>query len=98
MKRGGSVYILTNASNDVLYIGVTSQLSTRISEHKEEKFQDSFTSRYNCTKLVYFENFLNIEEAIAREKQLKHWNRQWKLDLIRKTNPTFKDLYGEIIA
>ncbi len=92
MKRGGSVYILTNISNNVLYIGVTSQLSIRISEHNESKFLDSFTGKYNCNKLVYFENFLNIEEAIAREKQLKNWRRLWKEKLIPQFNPQWKDL------
>ena len=96
MKRGGSVYILTNISNDVLYIGVTSDLIVRVAEHKDGKFSDSFTSKYNCNKLVYFENFLNIEEAIAREKQLKNWRRQWKENLIREANPEWKDLSGDL--
>ncbi len=84
MNRGGTFYILTNISKNVLYIGVTSQLSVRINEHKEGKYIDSFTSKYNCTKLVYYENFLSIEEAILREKQLKNWRRQWKLNLINQ--------------
>ncbi len=92
MKRGGTFYILTNISTNVLYIGVTSQLSIRINEHKEGKYIDSFTSKYNCTKLVYYENFLSIEEAILREKQLKNWRRQWKLNLINQSNPQWKDL------
>ncbi len=96
MKRGGSVYILTNVSNNVLYIGVTSQLIIRINEHKEGKFPDSFTSKYNCTKLVYYENFLNVEEAIAREKQLKNWRREWKLNLINQANPQWRDLCEEL--
>ena len=92
MKRGGSVYILTNISNNVLYTGVTSQLLVRMQEHKEGKYKDAFTSKYNCKKLVYYENFLNIEEAILREKQLKNWRREWKLNLINKANPQWKDL------
>jgi putative endonuclease len=92
MKQGGTVYILTNISNNVLYIGVTSQLAIRIIEHKEGKFIDAFTNKYNCHKLVYYETFLNIEEAILREKQLKNWRRQWKLNLINESNPQWKDL------
>jgi putative endonuclease len=96
MKRGGSTYILTNTTNDVLYIGVTSQLFIRMNEHREGKFVDSFTSKYNCSKLVYYENFLNIEEAIAREKQLKNWRREWKQNLINKVNPQWRDLSDEL--
>ncbi len=92
MKRGGTVYILTNISNNVLYIGVTSQLLVRINEHKEGKFIDAFTSKYNCHKLVYYQNFLSIEEVILREKQLKNWRRQWKLNLINQSNSQWKDL------
>ena len=92
MKRGGSVYILTNISNDVLYIGVTADLFFRIQEHQSHKYPTSFTSKYNCTKLVYYENFSTIEEAISREKQLKNWHRKWKENLIVSVNPTWKDL------
>jgi putative endonuclease len=96
MKRGGSVYIMTNISNDVLYIGVTSQLFIRIGEHKEGKYTDSFTNKYNCNKLVYFENFLNVEEAILRETQLKNWRRQWKINLINESNPLWEDLFNKL--
>ena len=96
MKRGGSVYILTNISNDVLYIGVTTDLFFRLQEHISKKFPDSFTSKYNCTKLVYYENFSTIDEAISREKQLKNWHRQWKENLIMSVNPTWKDLFDLI--
>ncbi|HEX8334773.1 MAG TPA: GIY-YIG nuclease family protein [Segetibacter sp.] len=96
MKRGGSTYILTNITNDVLYIGVTSQLFIRMNEHRDGKFVDSFTSKYNCTKLVYYKNFLNIEEAIAREKQLKNWKREWKQYLINEANPQWRDLFEEL--
>ena len=92
MKRGGSIYILTNISNDVLYIGVTADLFFRLQEHKNKKYPASFTSKYNCTKLVYYENFSTIDEAISREKQLKNWHRQWKENLIMSVNPTWKDL------
>ena len=97
MKHGGSVYILTNSSNNVLYIGVTSQLFIRINEHIQGKYPLSFTEKYNCKKIVYFENFLNIEEAIAREKQLKNWRRQWKLKLINDFNPLWKDLFESLV-
>jgi len=80
-----------------LYIGVTNDLIRRTYEHKHGLVV-GFTKKYNLKRLLYFEVHCSSKEAIAREKQLKHWNRQWKLDLIRKTNPTFKDLYGEIIA
>ncbi len=96
MKRGGSVYILTNISNDVLYIGVTSDLFFRLQEHKSGKYPTSFTSKYNCTKLIYYENFPTIDEAISREKQLKNWHRRWKENLIGSFNPIWKDLSDHI--
>jgi putative endonuclease len=96
MKRGGSVYILTNISNDVLYIGVTADLFFRLQEHKNKKYTDSFTSKYNCNKLVYYENFTTIDEAISREKQLKNWHRRWKENLIESVNPIWKDLSEQI--
>jgi len=76
MERGGCVYILTNKSCTVLYIGVTSELFFRIKEHKEKYYPSSFTAKYNCDRLVYFEQFSTIEEAIAKEKQLKNWKRE----------------------
>ena len=93
MHKGGSVYILTNAHNTILYVGVTSNLAVRIAEHKSGKYSDSFTAKYNCNKLVHFENFLTVEEAIAREKQFKNWKREWKLNKIKESNPEFKDLF-----
>lgn len=85
------VYILTNKINTVLYVGVTGNLPKRMYEHKN-KLVDGFTKRYNLTKLVYFEQTENIHSALAREKQLKNWKRQWKVDLINKNNPEWKDL------
>ena len=67
MERGGFIYIMTNTYNTTLYVGVTSNLPARIIEHRQKKFPKSFTSKYNLTKLVYFESFFSIEEAIARE-------------------------------
>ncbi len=85
------VYILSNQINTVIYIGVTNNLLRRIQEHKH-KLKESFTKKYNCTKLVYFEETDSIHTAIEREKQLKNWRRQWKFNLIKEENPEFKDL------
>jgi putative endonuclease len=94
MKRG-YVYILTNKYNTVLYAGVTSDLKERIYEHKIGQ-GSLFTSLYNVHKLVWFDEYQDIREAIAREKLLKRWRRNWKFDLIRKLNPDFRDLYEEL--
>ena len=96
MERGGVVYIMTNLNNTTLYIGVTSDLSTRIQDHRINKYPNSFTSRYKLYKLVYYELFHSIEEAIGREKQLKAGNRQRKIHLIEGINPDWKDLYDEV--
>lgn len=96
MERGGCIYFITNINNIVLYLGVTSNLKGRIYQHKNKVYPDSFTSKYNCHKLVYFEAFSSIEEAIAREKNLKNWKRTWKNELINSVNPDWNDLSGEI--
>ena len=93
MERGGSVYLITNQNNTVIYTGVTSELKSRIYDHKTKKYPDSFTAKYNCNKLVYFENFSTIIEAIAREKQIKGGSRKKKLELVNKFNPEWNDLY-----
>ena len=93
MERGGCVYILTNYSHTVLYIGVTSDLYSRIIQHKEKFYPNSFTAKYNCCKLVYYEQFITIEEAIGKEKQLKNWKRAWKINLINSENPNWEDLF-----
>lgn len=85
------VYIATNSRNTVLYTGVTNDLTRRISEHKQ-KLIPGFTTKYNVIKLVYYEVFSSPEEAIAAEKKIKGWTRNKKIDLIRSTNPEFKDL------
>ena len=90
------VYILASKKNGTLYIGVTSNLPQRIWQHKNKQVA-GFTSKYNITKLVYYEFHENAENAITREKQLKKWNRTWKLQLIEKDNPLWKDLYDEIL-
>jgi putative endonuclease len=86
------VYLVTNKSNTVLYTGVTSDLEQRVFEHKTKFYPGSFTAKYNCDKLVYYEEFDDIEEAIKREKQLKRYRRKWKEDAIRNINPEWKDL------
>ena len=89
------VYILTNQHNTTLYIGVTNDLVRRVYEHKQE-FVEGFTKRYKLHKLVYFEQIPDILQAIAREKQIKHWNRRWKERLIREHNANWTDLYDTI--
>jgi putative endonuclease len=89
------IYILTNKYNKVLYTGVTSDLKKRIWEHRE-KLADGFTKRYNVTKLVYYEIFADIRDAIAREKQIKAGSRQKKIDLIVGMNPDWRDLYDDL--
>ena len=86
-----SVYFMTNQTNKVLYIGVTNNLKRRVWEHKSKK-NEGFTSKYNCNKLVYFEEIDNINSAIAREKQLKNWHRAWKENIVNEMNPKWEDL------
>jgi len=86
------VYIMTNTHNTVLYVGVTSDIKTRVAEHKAEVHKYSFTSTYKCNKLVYLEVFFDINTSIAREKQLKKWKREWKNKLIEEFNPEWQDL------
>ena len=89
------VYIISNKTNSTLYIGVTNNLKRRIYEHKN-KLIDGFSKKYNLSKLVYFETTTDSYSAISREKQLKGWIRQKKIDLITSQNPEFKDLYDYI--
>ena len=91
MLKSYYVYILTNKTNNVLYIGVTNDLERRVYEHKN-KLVEGFTAKYNLSKLVYFEETGSIESAILREKQLKRWHRDWKINLIKENNPEFNDL------
>lgn len=88
---------MMNVRNTVLYVGVTSDLISRVQEHKTNHFPRSFTARYNIHKLVYFEMHATIEDAINREKQLKKWKRLWKLDLIRKNNSELVDLFPQVL-
>lgn len=96
MEKGGCIYILTNKHNTTLYVGVTSDLYSRIMEHREKKYPRSFTAKYNINKLVYFELFHSIEEAIAREKQIKGGSRKKKVDLINSVNSKWADLFEEV--
>ena len=94
MNKSYYVYIVGN-QHPTLYIGVTNDLVRRIHEHKEGSVR-GFTRKYHLRNLLYFECFDDPTDAITREKQLKHWNREWKLELIKNTNPTLKDLYFDI--
>ncbi len=96
MHKGGCIYILTNKHRTVLYTGVTSNLYNRIHQHKNHYYKNSFTDKYNVEFLVYYEGFDRIEEAIAREKEVKKWNRQKKIDLISLFNPEWNDLWDEV--
>jgi putative endonuclease len=89
------VYILASTIGGTLYIGVTSDLVRRVFEHRSELMQ-GFTKRYGVHRLVYFEQFSDIETAIRREKRLKKWNRAWKVRLIEETNPNWDDLFPAI--
>jgi len=94
--KGGVVYILTNENNTTLYVGVTSNLIARIDEHKKKKYPTSFTTKYNLSKLVYYEASHSIEEAMLREKQTKAGSRKRKIDLIESANPNWIDLFEQI--
>ncbi len=85
------MYILSNKKNGTLYIGMTNDLERRMFEHKN-KLVKGFTQKYDLCKLIYFEQFQYVNDAIKREKQLKNWNRQWKIDLIEKDNKDWNDL------
>ena len=91
------VYILASQRNGTLYVGVTSDLPLRVAQHKEEVVE-GFTKKYAVHRLVYYEVYNDISEAIRREKRLKRWERAWKIALIEEKNPQWKDLYGEICA
>jgi putative endonuclease len=90
--KPGYIYILTNKNNTTLYVGVTNNLTLRIRQHKEKHDKKSFTARYNLDKLVYYEAFQMIEDAIARERQLKAGSRGKKIALIEKENSAWSDL------
>ena len=90
------VYILASKRNGTLYIGVTNSLTKRVYEHKNNVVP-GFTSKYHVHKLVYYEATENVESAIVREKQMKKWKRDWKIELIESRNPEWNDLYNDLI-
>jgi putative endonuclease len=96
MIKNYYTYILASKRNGTLYIGVTSNLAQRVYEHKH-KLISGFTKKYNVDRLVYYEATEDVESAILREKQMKKWKRHWKIELIEKRNPTWKDLYYDLI-
>jgi putative endonuclease len=97
MEKNFYVYMLASRRNGTLYISVTSDLIKRVWQHKN-KLIEGFTEKYDVNKLVYYEHFLDAEDAIKREKRLKKYNRRWKIDLIERVNPEWKDLYEDLIS
>lgn len=95
MAKHPVVYILASRPQGTLYIGVTSDLVKRIWEHKQD-LTEGFTKKYRVHTLVYFEQHDTMIQAITREKQLKHWNRQWKINLIQQLNPAWADLWPDL--
>ena len=96
MEKQPCVYILANQRNGTLYVGVTSDLVKRVYEHKHD-LVEGFSKRYGVHRLVWYELHVMMESAIEREKQVKKWNRAWKLRLIEETNSEWRDLYEEIV-
>ena len=90
------VYILASRREGALYVGVTADLAQRVWQHKSD-FVKGFTSRYNIHSLVWYEAHDSMESAIAREKAIKKWRRQWKIELIEQNNPDWRDLYSDIV-
>ena len=95
MEKRFFVYIMSNKKNGTLYVGVTNNIVRRVYEHKN-KLIDGFSKKYNLTNLVYFECVDNAEAAIHREKCIKKWNREWKIQLIEENNPEWEDLYNSL--
>ena len=91
------LYITASRKDGTLYIGITNNLLKRIHEHKNN-IVDGFTKKYNVHKLVYYEETNDIQSAIQREKQIKKWKREWKINLIEKFNPNWKDLYCDLVG
>ena len=83
---------MANKPNGVIYIGVTDNIEERVKEHKLKLYPNSFTAKYNCNKLVYFEEITEVEDAYNREKRMKKWKRDWKIKLIENMNPSWMDL------
>ena len=95
--KPGFVYIITNKNSTTLYVGVTSNLPQRITQHKEKRYPKLFSARYNLDRLVYYESYQWIADAIAREKQLKAGSREVKEKLINSINPNWDDLLNQLI-
>lgn len=93
---GGWVYIMTNSPHGTLYIGVTADIATRVHLHREGRGSE-FCRKHGLTRLVYAERYDDIHDAIAREKAMKRWKRQWKLRLVRRNNPDWNDLFETIL-
>ena len=91
-RRFGFCYMMASDYHGTIYLGMTSDLSVRVEEHKSKSDPTSFTARYDCNRLVWFERYDLITDAIAREKQIKHWKRAWKVELIETMNPRWEDL------
>ena len=94
--RGGCVYIMTNKYNAVIYTGVTSELYSRVYKHKNKEHPNSFSAKYNCDRLVYYNSFPTIEEAIAEEKRIKGCSKAYKRQLVESINPNWLDLHEEL--
>lgn len=94
MKKG-FIYIISNKNRNTFYVGVTNNLKRRITEHKEG-IGSKFSGKYKLTDLLYYEEIQGIRKAIDREKQLKNWHREWKINLIRSVNPDMKDLFWDL--
>ena len=94
MSKTGFVYIMSNKNRTTFYIGITNNLERRVAEHKSGE-GSAFTNKYKLVDLIYFEMILDIEQAIKREKQLKRWHRDWKINLIKSENPEMKDLAAD---
>ena len=95
--KGGHVYIMANRYRGTIYIGVTSSLPHRVLQHRSGSGSD-FCAKYGCDQLVLAESFDSIDEAIQREKQLKKWNRDWKISLIEEQNPEWEDRFADLVS
>jgi len=98
MKSGGYVYIMSNHKMGTLYIGSTSDLIKRVWQHKTKYFPNCFTAKYGLNKLVYYEFYESLENMVKHERQMKEWQRNWKLKLIIQKNPNWNDLYNEFLG
>jgi len=91
------IYILTNTYNTVLYTGCTHDLLKRLKEHKEKVVEKSFSNKYNLSKLVYYEMYKNSDEAYLRERRIKKWKREYKINIIKNSNQNFDDLHERLL-